>query len=536
MRRRSSAGAPPSPPLAPGERTPAGHPALDELTDWRLVGSGTTAEVWVAHQPSLRREVAVKSFYTPIRDEQARRRFENECHTLGEFSHHRGVVDVHLPGVDDHQRPFLMMRYYPRGSLDDVLAGGHVLPVHEVVAIGRQIAGALATLHAHHRQHRDVKPANILLSDTDEAVLADFGISGGATDLAASRTFAMTPLHAAPEMIRSGGASDQADVWSLASTLYTALLGRAPFLRTDPGEDSPIDLELRIMVDGLPPLDTRRVPADVTAVLTRGLARDPAERTQTAQAFDAELAVVEQAHGWGFSSPAAAPALPPATPRFEPSATSAAFGARSGELPTAPAQTPEEQPAGPSAPSEGSSAGAQAAPRFNAAMTSVDGASARDLPVSTAPDTPPTRHHNVKKTLLISSGVVLALLMGVSIYGAVIGPSDDAVPTTRPSPSPSVSGSVTPSGTSAPSAASVPGHVTAVARGTTVTVSWSGKPPDGAFGAVVSDGDHTWAATLSGHLTLTLVSPGKQACYSVSWLLDAKGTTRYSAPACVNGP
>ena len=201
-------------------------------------GSGAMGVVWRAHDERLDRIVAVKQVLVDPRADDAARDLANqrvmrEARITARL-HHPGAIAVY--DVVEHEGyPCLIMEYLPSRSLAAVLAQRSTLPVEEVAAIGRQVADALAAAHSAGIVHRDVKPANVLITDAGRTKITDFGISRAAGDVTLTTTGMMagTPAYLAPEIARGAAADFASDVYSLGSTLYAALEGVPPFGQFD---------------------------------------------------------------------------------------------------------------------------------------------------------------------------------------------------------------------------------------------------------------------------------------------------------------
>lgn len=164
------------------------------------------------------RAVALKVFTAPGGADIA----DRELAVAGWLGMHPHLVTVHGRGRTSSGHSYLVMPWYDGGSLADEVYRRGPLPVAESLVLAVKLAGALAHLHGHGVVHRDVKPANVLLSAAGEPVLADFGLAtlpGEAPAPAAG----LTPLHAAPEVLRGEVSTPRSDVWSLVSTLCTVL-------------------------------------------------------------------------------------------------------------------------------------------------------------------------------------------------------------------------------------------------------------------------------------------------------------------------
>src|SRR4051794_37449223 len=146
----------------------------------RKVGSGAMGTVWQARDQLLRRDVAVKELLvrtgmTELQTDEARNRAMREARLAARL-HHPNVISIY-DVVEYEGRPCLIMEYLPSQSLADLIREHGVLPVGTVARIGTQIASALAAAHSAGIVHRDVKPANVLLTGDNIAKLTDFGIS-----------------------------------------------------------------------------------------------------------------------------------------------------------------------------------------------------------------------------------------------------------------------------------------------------------------------------------------------------------------------
>jgi serine/threonine protein kinase len=244
----------------------------------RRVAQGGMAEVYVAYDRRVRRQVAIKVLYG--RDESFIRRFEREALAVGALSH-----DHILPLYDfGEQSPwyYLVMPYVEGGTLRDYLQKRKRLTLEEAASFLDQIASALQYAHDHGVLHRDVKPSNILLRPDGYAYLADFGLAKaimGAESLTSDGTIVGTPEYMAPE--QSNGVNDyRSDIYSLGVVLFQMLTGRVPFTA-----ESPVAIFLRHIQT--PPPSPRELNSEISPaveeVILKALAKDPAERYQEAQ-------------------------------------------------------------------------------------------------------------------------------------------------------------------------------------------------------------------------------------------------------------
>ncbi|MBE1531289.1 hypothetical protein H4W34_001122 [Actinomadura algeriensis] len=244
--------------------------------------------VWRADDETLDREVAVKEVVLPhgLADderENRHRRTLREARASARLGH-PGVVTVH-DVVDEDGRPWIVMELVRGRSLQDIIDEDGPLPPARVAAIGRQIIGALRAAHAIGILHRDVKPANVLVTGDDRAVLTDFGIAQVAGDATLTGTGMVmgSPAYMSPERVRGDAALPASDLWALGATLYAACEGKAPYHRSDA-----MAILAAVMTQEAPP---PRNAGPLAPVLIGLLDRDPAARTSAQQAEDALTAI-----------------------------------------------------------------------------------------------------------------------------------------------------------------------------------------------------------------------------------------------------
>ncbi|WP_369369777.1 serine/threonine-protein kinase [Promicromonospora sp. Populi] len=236
------------------------------------LGSGGHGEVWRAADLKLHeRPVALKRTRYDG-DAGGADRVRREAQTLARINHPH-VVSVH-DVVDDDGEVWVVMEYVAGRPLSDV---GR-LSVGEAARYGAQLAGGLEAVHAHRVLHRDVKPANVLVTGDGFAKLADFGISRplhNEETVTATGALTGTPGYLAPEVAKGGRFTETADVWSLGATLYYTLEGTTPF-----GDDNPHALLWKTVSEEVRP--PKRAGAMAPVVL-RMLAKKPGDRPRLAQ-------------------------------------------------------------------------------------------------------------------------------------------------------------------------------------------------------------------------------------------------------------
>lgn len=251
------------------------------------LGEGGMATVYKAFDTRLERDVAVKIMrteqFSPVQLEQVLQRFDREAKSLGKLSH-PNIVSV-LDYGEHESIPYLVMEYLPGGTLKQKL--GAPLPWQSAVQILLPVARALAYAHQRGIIHRDVKPANILLKESGEPVLTDFGIAKlleaveGHT-LTASGVGIGTPEYMAPEQGMGAKVDARVDIYALGTVFYELVTGRKPYIA-----DTPMAVLLKHMTDPLPNPHqfVPDLPDEVEKVLIKTLAKQPEDRYETMTAF-----------------------------------------------------------------------------------------------------------------------------------------------------------------------------------------------------------------------------------------------------------
>ncbi|MFZ5903232.1 MAG: bifunctional serine/threonine-protein kinase/formylglycine-generating enzyme family protein [Chloroflexota bacterium] len=253
------------------------------------LGEGGMATVYRARDMRVERDVAVKVIRTEMLSshalERVLRRFKREARALGKLSHPNivGVIDY-----GEHEgMPYLVMEYLPGGTLKQKLAGKPIL-WQEAARLLAPIAKALQYAHEQGIVHRDIKPSNILLTQSGEPMLADFGIASileseaTTVDLTATGGVVGTPEYMAPEQGLKHASDARVDIYALGVILYEMITGRPPYRA-----DTPLAVLLKKSTEPLPRPSriVPNLPRNVEYALIKALQRDPKNRYQTASAF-----------------------------------------------------------------------------------------------------------------------------------------------------------------------------------------------------------------------------------------------------------
>jgi eukaryotic-like serine/threonine-protein kinase len=271
-------------------RAPASPPDLPGFTYVDLLGSGGFADVYLYEQHLPRRRVAVKVLLTDRMSSGSVSEFTSEANVMAMLSTHPAIVTIYQAGVAADGRPYLVMEYCPKPNLQ-VRYRREPFSIAESLRVGVQVAAAVETAHRAGVLHRDIKPANILVTEYNRPALTDFGIAS--TTSAAAESAGLSIPWSPPESFADAPHSDpRSDVWALAATVYTLLAGRSPF-ELQGQRNSAADLIQRIETSPLPPLGRPDAPPSLSRTLERGMAKNPADRYQTALDFARALQKVQ---------------------------------------------------------------------------------------------------------------------------------------------------------------------------------------------------------------------------------------------------
>jgi len=246
------------------------------------LGRGAMGIVFQARDPQIDRLVALKTIslsgQEPEDQEEFRTRFLREAQAAGRLQH-PGLVAIYDAGEDPESHdPYIVLEFVKGDSLHRILAREKKLPLPCALHLAQEIAEALDYAHAQGVVHRDIKPANILITEDGHAKIADFGIARlNLAHFTVPGQVLGTPAYMAPEQLTGEGVDSRSDIFSLGVLLYAMVTGHSPFhgnsattvcfkvVNREPLPASALDMEL---------------PRALDAVISRAMAKDPAQRYQ----------------------------------------------------------------------------------------------------------------------------------------------------------------------------------------------------------------------------------------------------------------
>jgi serine/threonine-protein kinase len=280
----------------------------------RRIGSGGMADVWLAEDTHLQREIALKVLHRRYaQDREFVERFRREAESAAGLQH-PNIVAVYDRGEFEGTY-YIAMRYIDGPTLKELIDAG--LSPEQAVSLIRQVLEAARFAHRNGIVHRDLKPQNVIVDAEGKAVVTDFGIArAGVSEITQTGSVMGTPHYLSPEQAQGFGVTSVSDLYSVGVLLYEALTGRVPF----EGESAvAVAMKQVSQTPQRPSSINPRVSPALDAVVMRALEKEPGERFQSADAFIAALDAAMREPGAGGGGTAAFAALPPvvATPEEE---------------------------------------------------------------------------------------------------------------------------------------------------------------------------------------------------------------------------
>ncbi|MFB4167547.1 Stk1 family PASTA domain-containing Ser/Thr kinase [Virgibacillus sp. JSM 102003] len=256
-----------------------GHLLNDRYQIGETIGGGGMANVYLANDVILNRDVAVKVLRLDYaNDEEFIARFDREAQSATSLSH-PNVVNIYDVGEEDHIL-YMVMEYVDGMTLKEYIQRYGPIDVQEALDIMKQVTAAISHAHANDIVHRDIKPQNILIDSYGRVKVTDFGIAVAlsATSLTQTNSILGSVHYLSPEQARGGMATKKSDVYSLGIVLFELLTGRLPF-----SGQSPVSIALKHLQNDTPSVKRFNpdVPQSVENIVLKATAKDPFHRYDT---------------------------------------------------------------------------------------------------------------------------------------------------------------------------------------------------------------------------------------------------------------
>src|SRR5436190_6301108 len=253
----------------------------------RKLGTGGMANVYLAEDEVLGRRVAIKILDDRhAGDDQFVERFRREAKNAASLSH-PNIVSIYDRGEAEGTY-YIAMEYLDGRSLKELIVARGPAPIHLAVDYARQILAAIRFAHRHGIVHRDIKPHNVLVDGEGRLKVTDRGIArAGVSQMTEAGSIIGTAQYLSPEQAKGSPVDQTSDLYSVGVVLYELLTGVVPF-----SGDTPVEIAMKHLSSVPEPPSSKRaeIPRDLDLVVLRALAKDPADRYQSAEEMDADLA------------------------------------------------------------------------------------------------------------------------------------------------------------------------------------------------------------------------------------------------------
>ena len=271
---------------------PAPDTLIDQVFDGRYrvvrkLGTGGMANVYLAEDQELGRRVAIKMLDDRhSQDEQFVERFRREAKNVAGLSH-PNIVSIYDRGEAEGTY-YIAMEYLEGRTLKELLVQRGPTPLAVAIDYARQILAAVGFAHRNGIVHRDIKPHNVVVAPDGRLKVTDFGIArSGTSQMTETGSIIGTAQYLSPEQAKGAPVTPASDIYSVGIVLYEMLTGLVPFTG-----DTPLEIAMKhLSAIPEPPSEHRaEVPHDLDSIVLRALAKDPADRYQSAEEMDADLA------------------------------------------------------------------------------------------------------------------------------------------------------------------------------------------------------------------------------------------------------
>lgn len=253
----------------------------------RSVGEGGMANVYLAHDLILDRDVAVKILRGDLaNDEKFVRRFQREAIAASSLTH-PNIVEMYDVGEDDGKY-FIVMEFVEGRTLKSLIKRRGALSLAETIDIMLQLTSGLACAHESYIIHRDIKPQNVLILDDGTVKITDFGIAVAlnSNELTQTNSVMGSVHYLPPEQANGTGSTIKSDIYSLGILMYELLTGKLPFK----GENA-VEIAIKQMKDPIPSLvlDNPEIPQSVENIVLKATAKNPKNRYDNVMEMNEDL-------------------------------------------------------------------------------------------------------------------------------------------------------------------------------------------------------------------------------------------------------
>ena len=256
----------------------------------RTIGEGGMANVYLAYDTILEREVAVKVLRGDLaNDEKFVKRFQREAKAASSLNH-PNIVEMYDVGEDDGNY-FIVMEYVNGKTLKNLIKKRGALSLSETIDIMLQLTSGIACAHDSYIIHRDIKPQNVMILEDGRVKITDFGIAVAlnSTELTQTNSVMGSVHYLPPEQANGSGATVKSDIYSLGILMYELLTGKLPFKG-----DNAVEIAIKQMKDRLPSIIAQNpnVPQSVENVVLRACAKNPENRYESVREMHEDLKTV----------------------------------------------------------------------------------------------------------------------------------------------------------------------------------------------------------------------------------------------------
>ncbi|MBW8351805.1 Stk1 family PASTA domain-containing Ser/Thr kinase [Bacillus sp. IITD106] len=253
----------------------------------QMIGGGGMANVYLAHDMILDRDVAIKILRLDFaHEDEFIRRFQREAQSATSLTH-ENIVSIYDVGEEDDIY-YIVMEYVDGMTLKQYIQYYHPIPLEQTLDIMKQLTSAISHAHQNHIVHRDIKPQNILIDHNGHVMITDFGIAMALSATSITQTNAVlgSVHYLSPEQARGGMATKKSDIYSLGIVMFELLTGRLPF-----SGESAVSIALKHLQSETP--SPRRwnpdIPQSVENIVLRATAKDPFVRYESADEMERDL-------------------------------------------------------------------------------------------------------------------------------------------------------------------------------------------------------------------------------------------------------